>query len=88
MLNRPNREAVEPIVVVLRIDALAIEVQVPAIRGGVERSRPVVAIRAAIVPRSTITVAGAREAVSVTTLYDHRKGHEEPFSILIFSRHL
>ena len=57
MLNRPNREAVEPIVVVLRIDTTTVEVQVPTIRSGVERRGPVVAVRAAVVPRRTIAVA-------------------------------
>jgi hypothetical protein len=38
MLNRPTREAVEPIVGVLRVDATRVEVQVPAIRGGVKRT--------------------------------------------------
>ena len=57
MLNRPNREAVEPVVVVLRIDTTTVEVQVTTISGRVERSRPVVAVRAAIIPRRTIAVA-------------------------------
>lgn len=38
MLNRPNREAVEPIVVVLRVDTATVEVQVPTIRSGVKRT--------------------------------------------------
>lgn len=59
MLNRTNREPVVPIVVILRIDTTRVEVQVPGIASGVERSRPVVAIRAAVVPRRTIAVAGA-----------------------------
>ena len=61
MLNRANSEAVETVVVVLRIHATRIEVQIAAIRGGIERRRPVVTVRATIVPRRAITVAGARE---------------------------
>ena len=89
MLNRPNREAVEPIVVVLRIDTTTVEVQVPTIRSGVERRGPVVAIRAAVVPRRAIAVAGAREeSLSVTTLYDCQNGFlRKRSSIFDFSRH-
>ena len=61
MLNRPHREAVEPSVVVLRIDAATVEVQVPTLRSGIKRRRPVVTVRAAVVPRSPIAVAGTRE---------------------------
>ena len=50
MLNRTHREPVVPIVVVLRIDTTRVEVQIPGITSRVERTRPVVAIRAAIVP--------------------------------------
>jgi hypothetical protein len=67
VLNRPNGEAVEPIVVVLGIHATTVEVQVPTIRGRVERRRPVVTVRAAVVPRRAIAVAGARESFSVTS---------------------
>ena len=61
MLNRANSEAVETVVVVLRIHTPRIEVQVATVRGGIERRRPVVAVGATIVPRRAITVAGARE---------------------------
>ena len=61
VLNRPNREAVEPEVVALRIHAPAVEEQDPTIRGGVKRTRPVVAIRTAIDPRLPIAEAGAGE---------------------------
>lgn len=61
MLNRANREPVVPVVVVLRIDTTRVEVQVPSIDSRVERCRPVVAVRAAIVPRRTGSVARARE---------------------------
>lgn len=57
MLNRPAREAVEPVVGVLRVDTTRVEVQVPAIRGGVERRSPVVAVRPAVVPGRAIAVA-------------------------------
>ena len=59
MLHCPASEAVEPIVVVLRIHSTAVEVQVPAVRLRVERTRPVVAVRATVVPRLAIAVAGA-----------------------------
>ena len=61
MLHCPASEAVEPIVVVLRIDSAAVEVQVPAARLRVERTRPVVAERATAVPRLATAVAGAGE---------------------------
>lgn len=57
MLNRPAREAVEPVVGVLRVDTTRVEVQVPAIRGGVERRSPVVSVRHAVVPGRAIAVA-------------------------------
>jgi hypothetical protein len=38
LLNRPNREAVEPIVVVLRVDTPTAEVQAPTTRSGVKRT--------------------------------------------------
>ena len=63
MLNNPNRETVEPIVVVLRIDARSIEVQVVPVRGRLERARPVVAVGATIVTRRSISVAGSRKEI-------------------------
>ena len=86
MLNRAHGEAVEPIVVVLRIDTATVKVQVPAIRLRVERARPVVTVRPAIVPRRTIAVAGARKCFEVTTLYDHTKGLQaKPSCVFSFS---
>ena len=61
MLHCPASEAVEPIVVVLRVHSAAVEVQVPAVRLRVETARPVVAVRATVVPRLAIAVAGAGE---------------------------
>ena len=61
MLHRPDCETVVPMVGVLRIDSSTVEVQVPSVTGTVPCRRPVVAVRAAIVPRLTIAVAGARE---------------------------
>ena len=59
LLNRTHREPVVPEAVILRIDTTRIEVQVPGIASGVERSRPVVAIRPAAAPRRTTAAAGA-----------------------------
>lgn len=87
MLNRPTHEAVEPIVVVLRIDTATVEVQVATIRLRVERGRPVVTVRATIVAGSTIPVTTARkEGLSVATFHDIPKGHNEPSGVLSFSR--
>ena len=61
MLNRANRKAVPAIVVVLRIDFRRIEVQVVGVRGGVVRRGPVVTVRATVVERRTIVVAGGGE---------------------------
>ena len=66
LLNRANSEPVEPVVVVLRVDTSRVEGQVPRIPGGVERSRPVVAARAAIVPRLPIAVARASKKELIT----------------------
>ena len=38
MLNRARSEAVEPVVVVLRVDTPTVEVQVATIRSGVKRT--------------------------------------------------
>lgn len=57
MLHRPASEAVEPIVVVLRVHSARVEVQVPAVRLRVETARPVVAVRTAVVPRLAVAVA-------------------------------
>ena len=57
VLNSPHSETVEAVVVVLRIDATRIEVQVATISGRVQRRSPIVAIGATIVPRSPIAVA-------------------------------
>ena len=75
MLNRAHREAVVPVVVVLRIHPTTVEVQVPSVGCGVERSRPVVAIAATVVPRRAIAVARAREeGFSVTAFYEDHNG--------------
>ena len=68
MLNRANSEPVVPIVVVLRIDTTRVEVQVVGIPSRVERCRPVVAVRAAIVPRRAIAVARASEEKQITVI--------------------
>ena len=57
MLHRPAGEAVEPVVVVLRVDSSRVEVQVPAVRLRVETARPVVAVRTTVVPRLAVAVA-------------------------------
>ena len=90
MLNRANSEPVVPIVVVLRIDTTRVEVQVASIAHRVERSRPVVAVRTAIVPTRTIAVARAsEEKLSATTLHDNTKGLHKarPKCIFDFSHH-
>ena len=75
MLNRTHREAVVPVVVVLRVDTATVEVQVPSVDCRVERCRPLVAIAAAVVPRRAIAVAGAREeGFSVAAFYDCHNG--------------
>jgi hypothetical protein len=57
VLHRPASEAVEPVVVVLRVHSACVEVQVPAVRLRVETARPVVAVRATVVPRLAVSVA-------------------------------
>ena len=57
MLHRPDGEAVVPIVVVLWVDSSTVEVQVPSVTRRVESARPVVAVRATVVPRSPSAVA-------------------------------
>ena len=57
MLHCPARKAVEPVVVVLRVDPSRVEVQVPAVRLRVETARPVVAVRTTVVPRLAVAVA-------------------------------
>ena len=61
VLNRPNREAVEPIVVVRGIDVRTIEVQVVAVSRRVQRGRPVVAVRASVVQTRPVPVARGGE---------------------------
>ena len=86
MLNRAHSEPVVPIVVVLRIDATTVEVQVVGIPSRVERGRPVVAVRTAIVPTRTIAVARAsKEELSATTLHEYQKGSKKPSGIFNFS---
>ena len=86
MLNRATSEAVEPVVGILRVDTTTVEVQVPTIRCGVERCRPVVAVRTTIVPRRAIAVARARkEDLRVTALHESRKGPGEPSCLFDFS---
>ena len=57
VLDSPNREAVEPVVVVRGIDTTRIEVQVVAVGRRVQRGRPVVAVRASIVETRPVPVA-------------------------------
>ena len=61
VLDSPNREAVEPVVVVRGIDTTRIEVQVVAVSRRVQRRRPVVAVRAVVVETRTVPVARGRE---------------------------
>ena len=57
MLYWATSKAVEPVIVVLRIDTSRIEVQIPAVSLGVERATPVVTVPACVVPRRTVAVA-------------------------------
>ena len=61
MLHSPDSKTVVPIVVVLRVNSTAVEVQVPSVTSTVPRRRPVVAVRATVVAGSTRSVAGAGE---------------------------
>ena len=63
VLDSPNREAVEPVVVVRGIDIRTIEVQVVAVSSRVQRGRPVVAVRASVVQARPVPVAGGGEEV-------------------------
>jgi hypothetical protein len=78
VLDSPNREAVEPVVVVRGIDTTRIEVQVVAVSRRVQRRRPVVAVRAAVVETRTVPVARGGEEkptkpqCSVITCHDRR----------------
>ena len=56
VLHRPDGHSVIPGVVV-HVRVRRVEVQVVSIRGIIERSGPVVAVRAKILKRSTIVVA-------------------------------
>ena len=56
MLHRPDGHSVIPGVVV-HVRVRRVEVQVVSIRGIIERSGPVVAVRAESIQRSTIVVA-------------------------------
>ena len=90
MLNRPDRKAVPAIVVVLRIDIRAIEVQVVGIGSRVEPGRPVVPVRATVVERRTIVVPGSREenpiCSAVVTCYDQvMESGWKPSGVLTFS---
>ena len=61
VLHRPDTEAVEPIVVVGRINASRIEVQVVPVSLRVKRCTPVVPVRASVVKGRTVAVARGRE---------------------------
>ena len=69
--NAADRETVAAIVVVLRIDIAAVEVQVVGIRSRVRRTRPVVAVATLIVQRAgrVIVVAGIDKAKWRTKLF-------------------
>ena len=67
-LNRAHRETIAPVVVVLRVDSRRIEVHVVGVSGGVERTRPVVAVRPAVVERRTIVVARSGEEHTSNTV--------------------
>jgi len=86
MLNRAHREPVVPVVVVLRINASTVEVQVPCITGRVECRRPVVTVRTTVVPRRSIAVAGASEKLSVISFYERLKeSMRKPSGVFTFS---
>ena len=67
VLHRPDREAVEPIVVVGWIDSRRIEVQIVAVRLRVERRAPVGPVRASVVEPRTVAVARGGEDAQVVT---------------------
>ena len=66
LLDSPNREAVEPVVVARGIDTTRIEVQVVAVGSRVQRGRPVEADRASVVEPRPVPVARGREEDGVT----------------------
>ena len=68
VLHRPDRESVEPIVVVGWIDSRRIEVQIVAVRLRVERRAPVVPVRASVVEPRTVAVARGGEDTHVVNL--------------------
>lgn len=87
MLNRAHREPVVPVVVVLRINTVTVEVQVPRITSRIKRSRPVVTVRTTVVPRRSIAVAGASKKLSVISFYEHLKESiRRPSDVFTFSQ--
>jgi hypothetical protein len=78
VLNSPNRESVEAIVVVRWIDSFRIEVQVVTVGLRVERRAPVVAVRTSVVQARAVPVASGREEnaifLSVASCYDVSDG--------------
>ena len=79
VLHRPDREPVEPIVVVGWIDCRRIEVQVLTVRLRVERRTPVVPVRASVVEPRTVTVARGGEETQVD-VGANRTAHAEQSS--------
>ena len=96
MLDSPNREAVEPVVVVRGIDTTRIEVQVVAVGRRVQRGRPVVAVRASVVETRPVPVARGGEemrqqkpqgsAITYTTCQWSLYYTLKPLAVFHFSR--
>ena len=78
MLDSPNREAVEPIVVVGWIDSSRIEVQIVTVGLRVERRAPEAAVRTSAVQARAVPEARGREEnatfLSVASCYDVSDG--------------
>ena len=73
VLHRPDREAVEPIVVVGWINSRRIEVQIVTVRLRVERRRPVVPVRASVVETRPVAVARGGEETLVVNLHSPKR---------------
>lgn len=90
VLNGPNGEPVEAIVVVRRINPIRIEVQVVTVGRGVKRRAPVVAVRAVVVETSPVPVASGGHPVGAVVSSLRLKGgiclYAKPSLIFTFSR--
>ena len=75
VLNGPNGKPVEAIVVVRRINAFRIEVQVVTVGRRVKRGAPVVAVRAVVVePRPVPVASGGHPVVAVVSSLRSKEG--------------